>query len=153
MALISCQDAPLMPTEEQDIQRDHQLVCRPSQLPHPVSSDGIDTSVQGAADKDNWRIDYACTVKPSAITTITKYNLNKVKDKYSDLIPPADGFSHIHDNPPSAYPNTPYRELSGDIITSICQANMGKANFLFVDFLDVFICLANKDNSAIHKGL
>ena len=95
---------------------------------------------------------YAGAVKPSAITIITKYNYNKVTDKYPDLVPHADGVSHIPENSPSAYPNTPYHELPGDIITSIRQQNRGKANDLFMASHDVFIRLVIEDNSAIHKG-
>ena len=127
------------------------VVSRKSSTPPPASSDGINKSIQDTGDEDNWRTVYARAVKPFLVVIITKHNRDKVTDKYPDLIPPTNGVSHIPEHPPSACPTTPYHELPGDIITSICQQNRGKANGLFMDSLDIFIPLATKDNASIHK--
>ena len=98
-------------------------------------------------------MDYTRSVKPSTIMSITKYNHHKVTEKYPFLIPPANGVSCIPEHPPSAYPTSPYRGPPMEIITSIRQQNRGKTNGLFVDSVNICICLANKDDASIHKGL
>ena len=45
------------------------------------------------------------------------------------------------------------RDLPGDIINSIRNQNKGKANGLFMDSLDVFICLAKRDDADANKAI
>ncbi|KAL7528024.1 hypothetical protein ACHAXR_002233, partial [Thalassiosira sp. AJA248-18] len=47
----------------------------------------------------------------------------------------------------------PFRELPGDIITSIRRQNRGRANGLFMDSIDIFIRLVKKDDNKINKAL
>ncbi|KAL7531480.1 hypothetical protein ACHAXR_004065, partial [Thalassiosira sp. AJA248-18] len=48
---------------------------------------------------------------------------------------------------------SPFRELPGDILTSIRRQNRGRANGLFMDSIDIFIRLVKKDDNKINKAL
>ena len=49
---------------------------------HPPTQEENDKLVQGAADKDNYHTDYARTVEPSMMATITWENHHIVSIKY-----------------------------------------------------------------------
>ena len=114
-------------------------------MARPPTQEESNKSVQDAADKDNYRTAYAQAVKPSLIATITVGNHHIVSSKYPPRL--NWGYSRAASFLADLKPNQvqwQVRELPGDIINSTRSQNRGKANGLFMDSLDVFICLVNR---------
>ena len=126
----------------------------PQTAPAP-NTDDIDKSVQDSADKDNYRSAYARAVKAVKILQINWRNKKALLSKY-----PERQHGHVPRMPIPPRPEPgeliqppPLKQIPGDIISSIRRQNKGRANGLFMDSLDLFIRLVDRDCVKINKAL